>query len=242
MTDKDNKNLTPAESCEVVDVDWALKEWQAYQELTEKLLNPSDYQYIGRKRFKKKSAWRKYMKAFRISTRVIEKDIIKDDSGRVIESSFLVRAWMPDGREAEGWGNCSKFERGFSKPNHDIPATAMTRAINRAVSDLIGAGEVSAEEMEGERRYNRNVRPVTDSIVQDDGSEVLEPSAEFDIMEAGERNANIKQIIIRFQMDGTPPTKQNILKRAGEMLDDPEEPFDSEDFRKLKKDLGIKLE
>jgi hypothetical protein len=35
----------------------------------------------------------------------------------------------------------------FSNPAHDIPSTAMTRATNRALADLFGMGEVSAEEM-----------------------------------------------------------------------------------------------
>lgn len=144
---------TPAlyEETALVDVDEALKEWEVYQELTDKLLNPSDYQTTrdGQK-FKKKSAWRKYMRAFRLSDKVLEKEIIKNEEGATVESTFLVKVWSPDGRSAEGWGNCSIREpKRFTKPDHDIPSTAMTRAINRAVSDLIGAGEVSAEEMEG---------------------------------------------------------------------------------------------
>lgn len=38
----------------------------------------------------------------------------------------------------------------FSHAEHDIPATAETRAKNRAASDLFGMGEVSAEEVLGE--------------------------------------------------------------------------------------------
>lgn len=41
---------------------------------------------------------------------------------------------------------CDGFNH-FSKPQHDIPATASTRALNRAMSDLFGFGEVSAEEV-----------------------------------------------------------------------------------------------
>jgi hypothetical protein len=248
MFEDDKNKMIPAESNVVVDVGWALKEWEAYQEITEKLLNEKDYQSIGRTKFKKKSAWRKYMKAFRISTRVVEKEIIKDDNGRVIEASFLVRAWMPDGREVEGWGNCSKFERGFTKPNHDIPATAMTRAVNRAVSDLIGAGEVSAEEMEGGNSTNTKTitydrePPKADKLIQEDGSELqIPPKPSFDLEQASEKNSFIKQISIQFQLDGTEPNKQNILKKAGLMLDDPNETFDSNDFRKLKKALGMRV-
>ena len=137
------------EEVDVVNVDKAMDDWQAYQKLTHELLDDSDYQNIKGKKFKKKSAWRKYMRAFNISTKVIDKEIIRNDRGMVTEASFTVLAWTPAGRQSDGWGNCSKFEnRGFNKPNHDIPATAMTRATNRAISDLIGAGEVSAEEMD----------------------------------------------------------------------------------------------
>jgi len=248
MFENDKNKVIPAENNKVVDVGWALREWEAYQEITEKLLNEKDYQSIGKTKFKKKSAWRKYMRAFRISTKVVEKEIIKDNTGRVIEASFLVRAWMPDGREVEGWGNCSKFERGFTKPNHDIPATAMTRAINRAVSDLIGAGEVSAEEMEGGNstntktiKYDREP-PINDKFIQEDGTEIqIPPKADFDLVQASEKNSFIKQISIQFQLDGTEPNKQNILKKAGEMLDDPDDAFDSNDFRKLKKALGMRV-
>lgn len=131
----------------MVDIDVALAQWEAYQVFTEKLLDTSDYIDIRGKAFKKKSAWRKYARAFNINTEIISKDISKNDKGRVIEAEFVVRATLPDGRHCDGWGNCSRTEGNKNKPNHDIPATAMTRATNRAIADLIGAGEVTAEEV-----------------------------------------------------------------------------------------------
>ena len=131
----------------VVDIDKALSEWEAYQIFTKKLLNETDYVNIKGKAFKKKSAWRKYARAFNINTEIIEKDITRNDKGVVTEAEFIVRATLPDGRHCDGWGNCSKREGNKNKPNHDIPATAMTRATNRAIADLIGAGEVTAEEV-----------------------------------------------------------------------------------------------
>ena len=128
-------------------VDDALAQWEAYQIFTEKLLDKSDYIDIKGKAFKKKSAWRKYARAFNINTEIISKDILKNDKGVVIEAEFTVRATLPDGRHCDGWGNCSRREGNKNKPNHDIPATAMTRATNRAIADLIGAGEVTAEEI-----------------------------------------------------------------------------------------------
>ena len=128
-------------------VEDALAQWEAYQIFTEKLLDKSDYIDIKGKAFKKKSAWRKYARAFNINTEIISKDIKYNDKGIVTEAEFIVRAALPDGRHCDGWGNCSRREGNKNKPNHDIPATAMTRATNRAIADLIGAGEVTAEEV-----------------------------------------------------------------------------------------------
>lgn len=36
------------------------------------------------------------------------------------------------GRFSDGWGSCERREKRFSKPNHDIPSTAETRAKNKA--------------------------------------------------------------------------------------------------------------
>lgn len=141
-----------------VNVDQALQEWAAYQTITEKMLDENDYQQIKGKGFKKKSAWRKYARAFNISDEIIEKDIVKTEKGNVIEASFIVRATLPNGRYADGWGNCSRQEGNKSHPNHDIPATAHTRAKNRAIADLIGAGEVSAEEIQAEENMAKVAR------------------------------------------------------------------------------------
>lgn len=137
-----------------VNVDQALAEWNAYQEITEKMLDETDYQVIKEKKYKKKSAWRKYARAFNINTEIISEDIVKTEkTGAVKEATFVVRATLPNGRYADGWGNCSRGERGFAHPNHDIPATAMTRAQNRAIADLIGAGEVTADEIQAENTF-----------------------------------------------------------------------------------------
>ena len=133
-----------------VNVEQALEEWNAYQKITELMLDETDYQQIQGRAFKKKSAWRKYARAFNITTEIIDKDIVKTDKGQVKEASFIVRATLPTGRYADGWGNCSRQEGNKAHPNHDIPATAMTRATNRAIADLIGAGEVTAEEIQAE--------------------------------------------------------------------------------------------
>lgn len=145
-----------------------------YQELTKSLLTDDDYQTIGNKRFPKKSAWRKLSTAFGVSFKIADKQIEYDEEGRAQRAEFTVTATAPNGRAMDGWGSadlhekccdrgCSKGGKHthckaakgehcdgtihFSHPNHDIPATAETRAKNRAASDLFGMGEVSAEEV-----------------------------------------------------------------------------------------------
>ncbi|GIW70273.1 MAG: hypothetical protein KatS3mg101_1020 [Patescibacteria group bacterium] len=82
--------------------------------------------------------------------------------GKTFVWHFTCRAIAPNGRSAIGVGSCDAFEKAFKKngeyvdkfgrpanPNsiHNIRATAETRAFNRAVSNLVGGGEVSAEEV-----------------------------------------------------------------------------------------------
>lgn len=153
-----------------VDIDGALEWWNAYQELTDKLLDESDYQVTSDGTFKKKSAWRKYMTAFNISIEIINKELIRDENGRIVTAEYEVKATAPNGRNLPGVGACSIWDKAheydkvnkkgqvtckgpcdgrkhFTHPEHDIPTTAYTRAVNRAISDMIGAGEVSAEEI-----------------------------------------------------------------------------------------------
>ncbi len=67
----------------------------------------------------------------------------------LVKAEYTVAVKAPDGRVHAGVGACSITEgRGFSHPDHDIPATAWTRAYNRAIMDSIGWGSVTAEESE----------------------------------------------------------------------------------------------
>ena len=57
-------------------------------------------------------------------------------------------AIAPNGQFTVGNGVCSNAEPGKEKKSlHDIEATALTRAKNRATMDLVGGGEVTAEEI-----------------------------------------------------------------------------------------------
>lgn len=150
--------------------------FKAYQLLREALLEPSDFQEAERgKHFVKKSGWRKLAVAMGVSDEIVARDYDRDDRGRITRAEVTVRAVAPNGRYVDALGICDYRERccpaafdeectnkrsshhhcapgcsgfsHFSKPQHDIPSTAHTRAKNRALSDLFGFGEVSAEEI-----------------------------------------------------------------------------------------------
>jgi outer membrane biosynthesis protein TonB len=77
------------------------------------------------------------------------------DNQEIIKASATVVVSAPNGRTAVGEGVCSVKERklgadSFAHADHDIPSTAFTRALNRAISRCLGTGEVSADEIEGE--------------------------------------------------------------------------------------------
>lgn len=142
------------ESNGIVNVESKVEAWNNYQELCTKLLNDTDYQYYEdrdgtTKRFPKKSAWFKLGKAFNVNTEIVEKEVYRSKTGRVQEAYYRVCAYLKDGsRTVEADASCDVWEKGKAKSSgHDLRTTAETRATNRAIAKLIGAGEVSAEEI-----------------------------------------------------------------------------------------------
>ncbi|MBQ2832411.1 hypothetical protein [Methanobrevibacter sp.] len=181
------------EQFDLVDIEGAAAYMNNYQEAIKALLTPEDYQTIANKDFKKKSAWRKLATAFRISDEIVNEQLEYDDVNQIIRARYRVRCTLPNRRSAEGVGVCSIFDkirykasgknpadtetpshfelRGrFSNAEHDVPSTAHSRAKNRAIADLIGAGEVSAEEMEEPKKVQRTSRTANDSAANNESS------------------------------------------------------------------------
>ena len=123
-----------------------------FEQLKLSLLTDHDIQTIptkdGRRSFIKRSGYRKLALAFNISDEIIKEEREQDPATGLTVWRIHVRASEKAGRSAVGIGACSTKERAFAHPDHDIYATAHTRAKNRAISDLIGSGEISAEEIE----------------------------------------------------------------------------------------------
>ena len=157
---EDTTAVSHINQLDLVDIDYAVESQKNFEELVEALLDKeTDYQ--GGK--KKKSAWRKLARAFNISDEKICDRIIRDDNYQIISAYFEVKAILPNGRYGIGVGDCSIFDKinkddtempsnfelrkRFTNAEHDVISTAHTRAKSRAIADLIGAGEVSAEEL-----------------------------------------------------------------------------------------------
>lgn len=141
-----------------------VQSFKTYQKICEELLEKTDYQVIhtyqaGKgmvaRPFKKKSAWRKLATAYNFSDEIVS-EIRKEYNVGQPNYYFVIevtaKAVAKNGRFSTGVGSCASNERGFAHLEHDVRSTAHTRAKNRAISDLIGTGEVSAEEMEQSKK------------------------------------------------------------------------------------------
>lgn len=177
----------------VPDVQVAIAQWDAYQELCKGLLNETDYQKIEvnqkgkngkwikvEKQFKKKSAWQKLSRAFNVDTAIMNRELVRTNTGRIKEAYYCIRASLPNGRSVESDALCSRTENGKDKASdHTIMATAKTRATNRAISELIGAGEVSAEEMDNDKINH-------DDVFEAEVNQMIEPAYDTEFTTAKE--------------------------------------------------------
>jgi hypothetical protein len=140
--------IKPLDAGELVD------SFQAYQELLPRLLDSTDYQSDGKDRFVKKSGWRKIATAFDLDVILVRSEVERDEHGDPTRAEVWARAIAPSGRSMDGDGYCSVGEKRFANPKgrqkleNDLRATATTRAMNRAISGLVGMGAVSAEEVD----------------------------------------------------------------------------------------------
>ncbi len=131
------------------DVQGTVKALEQFKKLKTSVLGPEDTVIIEGKPFIKRSGWRKIALAFNISTEILSIEHEKLENDYIVR--VRARATAPNGRISEGVAACSKSEFSGKREKmgtvHNIEATASTRAINRAISDLVGGGEVSAEEI-----------------------------------------------------------------------------------------------
>ena len=126
----------------------ATAQYHLYTQVCKAILTDDDYAVIRGKKHRTRSGWAKLRRAFNVSIDVLEEDYQTTDD--LFFFRFTVRATLPTGRVETSDGLCSSAELAGSNiaPTlHNVRAKALTRAKNRATSDILGAGIVSAEEM-----------------------------------------------------------------------------------------------
>lgn len=136
------------------DVVQALHEYQGIQKALDEAM-PDCIQMIqtskGPKPFRKKMYWRAIATAFNLDVQLVdEKRIAEEPTPNDWGYVVTYRATAPNGRHADGDGSCFAMEKSYAAQRtvHNVRSHAHTRAFNRAVSNLVGFGEVSAEEAE----------------------------------------------------------------------------------------------
>jgi hypothetical protein len=140
------KGIVPVPVMPLVTPEKAAEQWKLFEALKAKLLTEEDYQSIAGKRYIKRSGFRKIAVYFGISDRIIKEERLDREDGS-FSWRLEVEAYAPNGRSCIGVGACDSKERKFAHSEHDVFATAHTRAKSRAISDLVAGGAVSAEEV-----------------------------------------------------------------------------------------------
>lgn len=138
----------------------AISNYRAVQAALDQAM-PDCIMSIQGKKFRKKMYWRGVATAFNLRLEMVSEQRVEFDkpiSEHVDEDEWgwvvVYRATASNGRSCDGDGLCYASEkltkqgyRSAMMTDHNIRSHAHTRAKNRAISDLVGFGEVSADEV-----------------------------------------------------------------------------------------------
>lgn len=140
----------------------AFNDYQALQQGLDAAM-PDALMTIQGRKFRKKAYWRAVARAFNLSVEQVSEGVVGAmDEQMKWGYTAVYRATAPNGAHADGDGTCMAKEKWSKKEHerggsgwsqatvHNVRSHAHTRAFNRAVSNLVGFGEVSAEEVEHE--------------------------------------------------------------------------------------------
>jgi len=129
-------------------VEGTVEAMHEFQRLKREVLDANDVVMIQGKQYIKRSGWEKIAMAFGISKEIVS--IKREQLGDVWIVEVVARARTPLGRVSEDVAVCdsTEFQTGNLKGTlHNIESKAATRAKDRAISGLVGGGEVTAEEI-----------------------------------------------------------------------------------------------
>mgnify|MGYP001618310715 CR=1 FL=1 len=156
MSEQPKPEAQPSAIIEIVaplDIDRLAQAFKKFEDFKARLLKPEDSVMIQGRPYLKKSAWRKWALACGLSDDIVTWERVParghDKEGNLIYRVIARAMHEPTKRSSLGVGVAARKEKAnWAHEEHDIFALAHTRAKNRAIADLVGGGEVSAEEVE----------------------------------------------------------------------------------------------
>ena len=148
----------------VATLEKAIEIFKLYEDAKSKILGENDVLWIGEdgkpttvgkgRPHIKRSGWRKLARFFGLSCHIISREKIMNGDGKNYQWIYHVMASHPSGATQDAQGVASSKDKFFTKggrieaKEENVILKAQTVAFNRAISDLLGGGEVSAEEVE----------------------------------------------------------------------------------------------
>lgn len=236
----------------VLTPDEARAAMQAYQDIVTAVTDEGDYQtFVDDKgkphKFRKRSGWKKLERFFFVSVevrslrpfhrhnpnvclRVKMPDAFKD----VPECGcpyFGVTATMRaidtrSGRFSENTGTCTLGERRVpaGASLHDLTTRAVNRGANRAVADLLGVSDPSAEEAQAEQGFSREERLAL-RTAWDEASPERRNQALQNMARAGAAGKDTRETYIDFLKKGSDDDYEAVLRllRGQDLHFDPDE-------------------
>jgi hypothetical protein len=172
----------PLDIVQPVDVDRLAEAFKKFQEFKQRLLTKDDSVTIAGRQYLKKSAWRKWALACGVSDVLVSYERVppqgKDPHGNFSYRVIVEAVHKATGRSSIGVAMASRSEKKeWAHEEHDVFTLAHTRSKNRAIADLVGGGEVSAEEALAAEATERKETPVA----RESRGEMAEPTEPADV-------------------------------------------------------------
>ena len=241
MTTEDSKTtaIVGWSSSELVPIEDIKKQMRYFEDVKAKLLAKDDMLTVTTtdkktgvktsKPYIKRSGWRKVALAFALSDRIVSEKKTERTDGSFVWH-VVVEVYNQGGRTTTGSGACDTNERKAIEPGksawahieHDVYATAHTRAKNRAISDMVAGGIITAEELEPSvsedepasephADYEPDFKDFEDQLAAELSAEELSMSPL-----TVETTGNIVSIRTNYQMEGSVWGKYHeIMKKLG---------------------------
>lgn len=191
----------------------------AYKDLQASLdrAMPDQIIRLDDKPFRKKGYWRAVAVAFNLAVECVSetRDVFGALEGGAENYGYRVtyRASTKGGRSSVGDGTCTAAEKQRGRmraTEHNVRSHAHTRALNRAIANLVAFGEVSAEEIEDppEPAPKSQPRPVKPAATAH-----LKPPARFlDWMVQLQKAASQGETALREFWDAADPASKKFLR------------------------------